>query len=42
MKMILTDADLLEGVVSENAILDDENFDPLPPLVFEGVEEDSD
>ena len=41
-EMILTDADLLEGVVSENKILDDEDFDPLPPLIFEGAKEDSD
>ena len=40
--MILTDAFLLKGVVSENAMLDDGNFDPLPPLIFEGAEEDSD
>ena len=38
----MTDADLLEGVVSDsNAILDYEDFSPLPPLVFEGVKDDS-
>ena len=42
--MVLRDADLLEGVVSENgdAILDYEEFSSLPPLIFEGVREDPD
>ena len=42
--MVLRDADLLEGVVGDNgdAILDDEEFSSLPPLLFEGVEEDFD
>ena len=40
--MVLTDADLLEGVVGGNKILEDEEFNNLPPLVFKGVEEDSD
>ena len=38
---MLTPSDILEGVVGdENAILDDEEFSPLPPLIFEGVEEE--
>ena len=42
--MVLRNADLLEGVVGDNgeAILDDKEFSSLPPLLFEGVEEDSD
>ena len=40
-EMILTDADLLKEVVGENTILDDEDFDSLPPLIFEGTEGDS-
>ena len=42
-EMLSTPADMTEGVVrGDNAILYDEEFSQLPPLIFEGVKEEED